>query len=55
MTNENVENANADAKAKAKIDIDTEQASFVEARAEKANAEGKKSAWKRLLQRFWRG
>ena len=52
MANENVEKAKADAMAKAKVDIDMEQASFMEARAEKANAEGKKSVWKRLLQRF---
>jgi hypothetical protein len=55
MTNENVEKAKADATAKAKVDIDMEQARFMEERAEKAKAEGKKSAWKRLLQHFWRG
>jgi hypothetical protein len=46
MTNEAVEKAKADATAKAKADIDKEQADFMEARAEKAKAEGKKSAWK---------
>jgi hypothetical protein len=43
MTNETVEKATADAKAKIKADIDKEQAAFMEARAEKAKAEAKKS------------
>ena len=42
MTDENVEKAKAEAKAKVIADLDKEQASYMEARAEKNKAEEKK-------------